>query len=324
MKTALKKKRGSTKRTTDGIATLDNGRNSIRIGGRDVSVTHPEKIFYPKSHFTKAQVIDYYMRIAPVLLPHLKDRPLTMKRYPDGVDGPFFYEKRCPDYRPDWVDTVAVDSNRNEGELHFCVINHPATLVWVANLADLELHTFLARKPHLDCPTLMVFDLDPGAPAAIFQCAEVALWLHKSFNQLKLESFVKTSGSKGLQVYVPLNSPTTFDATSGFARKFAELMHQENPDLVVSNMSKSLRQGKVLVDWSQNQPHKTTVCVYSLRAREQPTVSTPVTWEEVATAFKRKDPARLSFLPDEVFRRVEKHGDIFAPVLKLKQKLPTI
>ena len=220
MRTALKKG-GSAKKRSQNFAGLESPQNSIRIGGRNVPVTHPEKIFYPKSRFTKAQVIDYYIRIAPILLPHLKDRPLTMKRYPDGVDAPFFYEKSCPDYRPDWVDTVSVNSEHNGGEVHFCVINHPATLVWVANLADLELHTFLGRKPRLDCPTMMVFDLDPGAPATILECAEVALWLHKSFNQLKLESFVKTSGSKGLQVYVPLNTPTTFVGSPGTELEFA-------------------------------------------------------------------------------------------------------
>jgi bifunctional non-homologous end joining protein LigD len=311
MTTTLERKRPSRQRAT----------NSAE---RNVPVGNLQKVFYPKSGFTKGQVIDYYKEIAPALLPHLKDRPLTLKRYPNGVEGPFFYERRCPDYRPKWMGTATLHSSQHNGPIDYCVINNLASLIWVANLADLELHTFLSRKPRLPSPTTMVFDLDPGAPATVLQCAEVALWLRKAFEQLKLESFVKTSGSKGLQVYVPLNTPTTFEATAAFARQVAELMQEQNPELVVAKMNKDLRKGKVLVDWSQNQAHKTTVCVYSLRAKEQPTVSTPVTWEEISAARKKKDPACLTFLSDEVLRRVDKRGDIFAPVLKLKQKLPRL
>lgn len=298
--------------------------NSIKIGRHTVPVSRLDKVLYPQVDFTKGQIIDYYIRIAPVLLPHLKDRPLTMKRYPNGVDAPFFYEKRCPSYRPEWVATARVWSRQNEDEINFCVVNNLATLVWAANLADLELHTYLAKKENMECPTMMVFDLDPGAPANILQCGEVALWLNATLGRLGLKSFAKTSGSKGLQVHVPLNTAVSYEVTKAFARRLAESLAEQNPALVVSNMSKSVRKGKVFVDWSQNDFHKTTICVYSLRAKEQPTVSTPVTWTEVETALKKQDPMRLSFLPEQVLRRVEEEGDIFAPVLKLKQKVPAI
>src|SRR5581483_11096614 len=268
---AVLEKRGLSRRSGVDSAGTEKDENSIKINGWKVPVSHPDKILYPKAHFTKAQVIDYYRHIGPVLLPHLKDRPLTLKRYPIGVEAPFFYEKHCPDYRPEWVETATVKSTQNGREIKFCVINNLATLIWAANLADLELHTSLANRKNLECPTMMVFDLDPGAPATILQCAEVALWLHKTFDQLKLNSFVKTSGSKGMQVYVPLNTPTSFEATKTFARKLAESMEEQNPRLVTSNMSRRLRKGRVLVDWSQNEAHKTTICVYSLRARELPT-----------------------------------------------------
>jgi bifunctional non-homologous end joining protein LigD len=279
-------------------------------------------VFYPKTGFTKAQVIDYYVRISLALLPHLKDRPLTLKRYPDGVDGGFFYEKRCPPYRPDWVQTAAVWSERNDAEIHFCLANNLASLVWAANLGDLELHTFLARADNVERPTMLVFDLDPGAPANILQCAEVGLLLKEKLDGFNLQSFAKTSGSKGLQVYVPLNTAVTYDETKSFARQLAEQLEQERPDLVVSKMDKRLRAGKVLVDWSQNDRHKTTVCVYSLRARERPTASTPVEWSEVKSVTKKNDPDRLAFDSEQVLERVDEKGDLFEPVLKLKQRLP--
>jgi bifunctional non-homologous end joining protein LigD len=284
-------------------------------------VSNLDKIFYPSVNFTKGQVIDYYIRISPVLLPHLKDRPLTLKRYPDGVTGGFFYEKRCPPYRPDWVKTAPVWSDRHETEIHFCLVNDLPSLVWAANLGDLELHTFLAKAENVERPTMMVFDLDPGVPADIVSCARVGLWLHESLSDLKLKSFPKTSGSKGLQIYVPLNTPVTYDQTKALSHQLAEQLEREHPELVVSKMGKSLRSGKVFVDWSQNDRHKTTVCAYSLRAKEQPTVATPVEWDEVEAALKKKDAARLSFDSDEVLKRVEKSGDLFEPLLKLKQKL---
>ncbi len=280
-----------------------------------------DKVFYPASGFTKGQVLDYYIRVSSALLPHLKDRPLTLKRYPDGVSGGFFYEKRCPPYRPDWVQTAPMRSEKNGTEIRFCLANDLPSIIWAANLGDLELHTFLAKAPNLDRPTLLAFDLDPGAPADILDCAQVAFWLKEVLDGLKLQSFPKTSGSKGLQVYVPLNTPTTYDLTKSFAHALAQRLEQEHPDRVVSKMEKRLRGGKVLVDWSQNDRHKTTVCVYSLRAKENPTASTPVEWDELKAALIKKDAPRLTFLSDEVLKRVEARGDLFRPVLKLKQKL---
>jgi bifunctional non-homologous end joining protein LigD len=295
---------------------------TLNISGRQVPVSHLDKIFYPSVGFTKAQVIDYYIRISPVLLPHLKDRPLTLKRYPDGVAGGFFYEKRCPPYRPEWVKTAPVWSDRNETEIHYCLANDLPSIVWAANLGDLELHTFLAKAEAVDRPTMMVFDLDPGAPADIVHCAQVGFWLKEKLDALKLKSFPKTSGSKGLQIYVPLNTLVTYDQTKTLSHQLAEELEREHPDLILSKMAKNLRAGKIFVDWSQNDRHKTTVCAYSLRAKERPSVSTPVDWDEVKSALKKKDPKRLVFLSDEVLKRVEKDGDLFAPLLKLKQKLP--
>lgn len=295
-------------------------KTELTVGKRKLTVSNLDKVLYPKAGFTKGQVIDYYIRIAPVLLPHLKDRPLTLKRYPEGVEGFFFYEKQCPAHRPDWVETAKVTGHQKRAEIDYCVMNDLAALVWVANLADLELHTFLHRAPKIERPTTLAFDLDPGAPADIVQCCEVALRLKELFDAWGLESFAKTSGSKGLQVYVPLNTATTYGQTKSFAQALALRLEREMPDKVVSRMQKNLRGGKVLVDWSQNDEHKTTICVYSLRAKEHPTASTPVTWEEVATAAKKKRP--LSFECSETLERVEKMGDLFAPVLKLKQKLP--
>jgi bifunctional non-homologous end joining protein LigD len=300
-------------------------KTELNVEGRTLLVSNLDKVLYPEAGFTKAQVIDYYIRIAPVLLPHLKDRPITLKRYPDGVDGFFFYEKQCPSHRPKWVKTATVPSQRRtEKHIDYCVMNGLPALVWAANLADLELHTFLHRAPAITRPTALAFDLDPGPPADIVQCCQVGLWLKAVFDGLGLESFPKTSGSKGLQVFVPLNTPTSYAETKPFAHALAERLEREHPDLVVSRMQKALRKGKVFIDWSQNDDHKTTVSVYSLRAKAQPTVSTPVTWDEVKACWKRKAPDRLTFLSDEVPRRVEQHGDLFEPVLKLKQRLPAL
>ncbi|HYG21682.1 MAG TPA: non-homologous end-joining DNA ligase [Verrucomicrobiae bacterium] len=293
----------------------------LEVQGRKVPVSRLEKVFYPATGFTKGDVIDFYIRISSVLLPHLKNRPLTLKRYPDGVEGGFFYEKRCPPYRPDWVQTAPVWSDKNDSEIHFCLANDLPSIIWAANLGDLELHTFLAKAKQIDRPTMLVFDLDPGPPANIVQCCEVGLLVKERFDRMGLESFAKTSGSKGLQVYVPLNTAVSYDTTKTFAHNLAQELESQRPELIVSRMEKRLRTGKILVDWSQNDRHKTTVCVYSLRAKEHPTVSTPVTWEEVRSALKKKDPDKLRFTSDEVLRRVEKHGDLFEPVLKLKQKL---
>jgi len=292
------------------------------VEGRKLSVSNLEKILYPKVRFTKGQVIDYFIRVAPVLLPHLKDRPLTMKRYPDGVEGEFFYEKNCPSHRPQWVKTAKVWSEGNQRLMHYCLANDLPTLVWAANLADLELHTSLSRKDKIERPTMMVFDLDPGPPADIVQCCQVGIWLRDLLAKMKLKSFAKTSGSKGLQVYVPLNTPVTYDDTKGLSRSLAQHLESEHPDLVTSNMSKAVRKGKVFVDWSQNDEHKTTICVYSLRAKEEPTVSTPVTWNEVENCLKKKNAELLKFRSDQVLARMEKLGDLFEPVENLKQKPP--
>ena len=287
----------------------------VRIGRRQLRLVNLDKVLYPEAGFTKAQVIDYYARISEALLPHLRGRPLTLKRYPNGVDQPYFYEKRCPAHRPAWVHSEEADGIR------YCVIDDLPSLVWAANLADLELHVPLAQAKTYHRPDLLVFDLDPGAPADLVQCCEVALLLHRLFESLRLKSFAKTSGSKGLQVYVPLNtSGVTYDDTKPFARAVAEALEREQPRLVVSNMKKSLRAGKVLVDWSQNDPHKTTVCVYSLRALPRPTVSTPLEWDEVAAGAQGK--ARLVFEADEALRRVAGRGDLFAPLLELKLPRP--
>jgi bifunctional non-homologous end joining protein LigD len=299
-------------------------RTTLDVDGVKVDVSNIEKVLYPKAGFTKGDVIDYYIRISRHLLPHLKNRPITLKRYPDGVDGFFFYEKQCPPHRPKWVKTATVPKS-DGSDIHYCVMNDLPALVWAANLADLELHTFLHRAPAIHRPTALAFDLDPGAPADIVQCCEVGLLLKAVFDSLGLKSFAKTSGSKGLQVYVPLNTPSvTYEKTKAFAHRLALLLEEQAPKLVVSKMQKSLRKGKVLVDWSQNDDHKTTVNVYSLRAKERPTVSTPVTWEEVQAAQKKKNGKFLTFETKDVLKRVESHGDLFADVLTLKQKLPAL
>ena len=292
------------------------------VEGRKLSVSNLDKILYPKVGFTKGQVIDYYIRVAPVLLPHLEDRPLTMKRYPDGVEGEFFYEKNCPEHRPKWVQTARVWSESNDRFMNYCLVQDLPTLAWAANLADLELHTSLSRKNKIERPTMMVFDLDPGALADIVQCCQVGLWLRDLLGQMKLKSLAKTSGSKGLQIYVPLNTAVTYDQTKNLSLALAQYLEREHADLVTSNMSKAVRQGKVFVDWSQNDEHKTTICVYSLRAREEPTVSTPVAWNEVENCLKKKKADLLRFRSDQVLTRVEKRGDLFEPVEELKQKLP--
>ena len=289
---------------------------------RKIQVSNLDKVLYPKVGFTKGQVIDYYIRVAPVLLPHLKDRPLTMKRYPNGVEGEFFYEKNCPSHRPKWVKTAKVWSEGNQRIMNYCLVNDLPTLVWAANLADLELHTSLSRKNNIERPIVMVFDLDPGAPADIVQCCQVGLWLRDLLGKMKFNSFAKTSGSKGLQVYVPLNTTATYDETKNLSRVLAQHLEHEHAGRVTSNMSKAVRKGKVFVDWSQNDEHKTTVCVYSLRAKEEPTISTPVTWNEVENCLKKKKPDLLKFRSDQVLARVEKLGDLFEPVEELKQKLP--
>jgi bifunctional non-homologous end joining protein LigD len=299
-------------------------RLDVEIDGHVLSLSNLTKVMYPRDGFTKGHVIDYYTRIAPALLPHLRGRPLTLKRYPDGVEGQFFYEKQCPAHRPDWVRTTAVWSRHASRTIHYCLAEDLPTLVWLAQIGDLELHTSLARAEDVTRPTILAFDLDPGPPATIVECARVALDLREVFDHLGMRAFPKTSGSKGMQVYVPLNVPGVgYDDTKGLARGLAELLERRRPELVVSDMRKTLRAGKVLVDWSQNDEHKTTVSVYSLRAREQPTASTPLTWEEVEGVVASEDPGTLAFTAGMVLERVAEHGDLFAPVQELEQPLPT-
>jgi bifunctional non-homologous end joining protein LigD len=299
-------------------------RLEVDIDGRRLSLSNLDKVFYPETGFTKGQVIDYYTRVAPVLLGHLRGRPLTLKRYPDGVTGPYFYEKQCPRHRPDWVAVAPVWSRHNSRTIEYCLADDLATLVWLANLADLELHTSLALAADVTAPTVVAFDLDPGPPATIVECAEVALRLREAFEHLGLEAFPKTSGSKGMQVYVPLNTPASYAQTKPFARGVAQVLERRHPELVVSDMKKTLRKGKVLVDWSQNDEHKTTVNVYSLRARERPTVSTPLRWEEVEGVLDSRDPEELAFTSDAVLARVAEHGDLLRPVIELEQELPVL
>jgi bifunctional non-homologous end joining protein LigD len=296
----------------------------VEVEGRKLKLTHLEKILYPVAGFTKGQVLDYYVRIAPVLVPHLAGRPLTMKRYPEGVDHEYFFEKNAPMHRPDWVKTTPVWSGSNRRTIHFILANDLPTLVWIANLASIELHPSLSLAADIPTPTMIVFDLDPGPPANIVQCAQVGLWVRDIFDHFGLQSFPKTSGSKGLQIYVPLNTKTNYEKTKSFAHAVARLLEQEHPELVVSDMKKAVRTNKVFVDWSQNDEHKTTISVYSLRARERPTVSTPVKWTEVEDALRKKDAARLVFEAKDVLARVEKMGDLLEPLQKLKQKLPQL
>jgi bifunctional non-homologous end joining protein LigD len=275
---------------------------------------------YPEVGFTKGQVIEYYTRIAPVLLPHLCDRPLTLKRYPNGVEGGHFYEKQCPSHRPPWVRSEPVKLSSKT--IDFCVCDDLPTLVWLANLADLELHPSLSKVPEVERPTLMAFDLDPGPGAGLAECCEVAVILRDALAQLGLESFAKTSGSKGIQLYVPLNVEHVdyVHGTKRLSNALARHLESKHPKLIVSSQKKELRKNKVLIDWSQNDEHKTTVGVYSLRARERPTVSTPLSWEEV----EEGDPDALVFEPDDVLTRVEERGDLFAPVAELEQPLPEL
>jgi bifunctional non-homologous end joining protein LigD len=296
----------------------------VEVEGRKLKLSNLDKVLYPAVGFTKGQVIDYIVHIAPALLPHLAGRPLTMKRYPEGVDHPYFFEKNAPMHRPDWVKTAPIWSEGNQRTVNYILANDLPTLVWIANLASLELHPSLSLAAHIETPTMIVFDLDPGPPANLVQCAQVAIWVRAIFDHFGLQSFPKTSGSKGMQIYVPLNTKTTYEETKPFAHAVARLLEQEHPELVVSDMKKAVRANKIFVDWSQNDRHKTTIAVYSLRARERPTVSTPITWDEVEQTLRKKDAERLVFEAADVLKRVEKVGDLFEPVVTLKQKLPQL
>jgi bifunctional non-homologous end joining protein LigD len=295
----------------------------VTVEGRELKLTNLDKVLYPQTGFTKRDLIDYYAAVAPVLIGHLAGRPLTVTRWPDGVHGKSFFQKHTPAHAPAWVRTATLQSRRKPIE-HTLAGDLP-TLVWLANLAAIELHTPLARSEAIERPTTLVFDLDPGAPATLVECCRVGLQLHGMFENLGLRSFAKTSGLKGLQLYVPLNrDDVTYEQTKPFARAVAELLEQTEPDLIVARMSRARRAGKVLIDWSQNDRNKTTVCVYSLRAGERPTVSTPVDWQEVGAAVDSVDASGLVFEARRVLQRVAERGDLFAPVLSLVQELPAL
>lgn len=295
----------------------------LKVRGRQVPVTNLDKIFYPAAGFTKGQVIDYYIRVSRYLLPHLKQRPVTMKRYPDGVQGEFFFEKNAPRFTPEWVKTFPVPRRTGKADIRYILINDLPTLVWCENLASLELHPFLHKVPHLDRPRTVVFDLDPGEGTGVLECARAAFLLKDVLDELGLQAFPKVSGSKGIQVYVPVNTLVTYDMTRPFAHTIARHLESGNKDFIIAEMAKEARRGKVFIDWSQNAAHKTTVSVYSLRAKhDRPFVSLPVEWEELTLAMKKKDSDSLYFDPESALARLEERGDLFAPVLKLKQKLP--
>jgi bifunctional non-homologous end joining protein LigD len=297
----------------------------VVVEGRRLSISNLDKVLYPATGFTKGEVVNYYTQVAPALLPHLRGRPLTLKRYPNGVDDKFFYEKQCPKHRPEWVATAPIWSRHSNRTIEYCLVNDLPTLVWVANLASLELHTQLHCEDDVERPTMVAFDLDPGEPAGVLDCARVALQLRDVLGDLGLEAWAKTSGSKGMQVYVPLNTPgVTYDDTKGFSHALAQLLEKRHPKEVVSVMRKDLRGGKVFIDWSQNDEHKTTVCVYSLRARPEPTASAPLTWDEIKGAHEAGDADALKFEAPAVLERVTKHGDLFAPVVELEQRLPSL
>jgi len=297
-------------------------RTFVDIAGKRLSLSNLEKELYPAHGFTKAHVLEYYTRIAEFILPHLKDRALTLKRYPEGVEKDFFFEKRCPSHRPAWVKTAELSLDDGE-PMTVCLVDDLETLMWVENLASLELHVPLARAGSPDTPDSMVFDLDPGDGADILDCARVALILRDLFSPLRLASYVKTSGRKGLHVYVPLNRrEATFEETKTFSRAVALILQKNYPDLVTAKMAKGERKGKVFINWSQNDASKTMICVYSLRAREKPIVSFPLTWEELERLAERGDPGKFHIPHDEAVRRAEKSGDLFQEVLTKKQKLP--
>ena len=294
-----------------------------RAAEKGLQISNPDKVLYPAGTFTKANVLSYYERVARFLLPHFRNRPVTLKRYPNGVFGEAFYEKDAPGFTPGWVKTFPVPRREGGPDINYILINDIRTLKWAANMAALELHPFLHRVPRIERPTHIVFDLDPGEEANILQCAEVAVLLRDVLTKLRLKSFAKVSGSKGIQLYVPLNSAITYDATQPFARAIAEVLEKGHPDKIVADMAKNLRVGKVFIDWSQNADHKTTVGVYSLRAkRARPYVSMPVKWEELTTALKKANADLFEYEPEEALHRLKRVGDLFAPLLKLKQTLP--
>jgi bifunctional non-homologous end joining protein LigD len=299
----------------------------VEVDGRELKLTNLDKVLYPQAGFTKGEMVDYYARVAEAMVPHLRGRAVTLRRFPEGVDDldSAFFEKRCPKHRPKWVKTTNVRAGPRAGNIDFCVCDSRPTLVWMAQLAAIELHPSLSLGRAPTRPTVLAFDLDPGPPADIVDCCRVALRLREMFGHFGVESFPKTSGSKGMQVYVPLNrKDVSYDVTKPFAKAIAQLLEKQTPDLVVSKMKKVERGGKVFVDWSQNHRSKTTIAVYSLRARKRPTASTPLAWEEVEACAENRDASSLIFETDAVLERIQRHGDLFAPVLELEQTLPEL
>jgi bifunctional non-homologous end joining protein LigD len=299
----------------------------VEVDGKELRLTNLDKVLYPEVGFTKGEMVDYYAKVAPAIVPHLRGRAVTLRRFPEGVDDldSAFFEKRCPKHRPKWVKTTRVQAGPNAGKIDFCVCDSRPTLIWMAQLAAIELHPSLSLGRAPKRPTVLAFDLDPGPPADVVDCSRVALRLREVLGQLELESFVKTSGSKGMQLYVPLNGKATYEDTRPFAQALAQLIAKQTPDEVLAKMGKKTdRSGKVLIDWYQNNERKTTIAVYSLRARERPTVSTPVTWEEVEAVAESGDGSSLVFEAGDVLERIDKQGDLFAAVLELKQQLPRL
>jgi bifunctional non-homologous end joining protein LigD len=299
---------------------------TVEVDGRELKLTNLDKVLYPQAGFTKGEVVDYYAKVADAMVPHLNGRAVTLRRFPEGVEDldSAFFEKRCPKHRPKWVKTTSVVAGPRAGTIDFCVCDSRPTLIWMAQLAAVELHPSLSLGRAPTRPTVLAFDLDPGAPADIVDCCRVALRLRDLFGHFGLQCFPKTSGSKGMQVYLPLNKKESYDTTKPFAKAIAQLLEKQTPDLVVSKMKKVERGGKIFVDWSQNHRSKTTIAVYSLRARERPTASTPLLWDEVEAAAESGDGSPLVFESHQVLERIERHGDLFAPVLELKQDVPEL
>jgi bifunctional non-homologous end joining protein LigD len=286
-----------------------------------LAIRNLDRVVFPRAGTTKAQLLDYYVRVADAMLAHLRGRLLHMHRYPEGVEGPRFWQKQCPATRPDGVSVVPVWSRDKQANIEYCSIEELPGLLWAVNIGSIELHTSLHSRVDLHRPTVLAFDLDPGADIDVVACAEVALWLRHALDAIGLRSLVKTSGSKGLQVYVPLNSEVTYAETKPMAKGIAEALEAHWPERVTSRMARSLRAGKVLVDWSQNTEHKSMVCVYSVRAKARPTVSTPLRWEEVEAAARSREAALLTFEMADVLRRLDEHGDLFADALTVRQTL---
>lgn len=295
---------------------MTGSRTRLRVGGRDLEVSNRDKVLWPETGWTKGAMLDYYAAVAPVMVAHLRGRPITMRRWPDGVGGKSFFQKKAPAHRPPWIATVHL------GDVDYLRIDEPAALMWAANLASIEIHPGLATATDLDRPTAVVLDLDPGPPADAVTCARVATILRDRLDRVGLQAWIKTSGSKGLQMYVPLQGHATFAETRDFALALASAVEKDRPDLVLTDIDRASRQGRVLIDWAQNAPSRTTVAAYSLRARPEPGVSTPLTWDEVDDGLVSGDAGRFRFGPDEVRERVDRLGDLMAPVLTVGQELP--